>query len=201
MLAGVPYLQINRYSGDAPRIVGDDVTGGRLATEHLLALGHTRIGFIGGYRGYSTTAGRLGGYLEALEAHGIEPQDELQFTEHYQLKSAADGTRRLLNLRDPPTAIFVSDDSMALAVIRTAWEMGRQTPRDLSVVGYNNVLSSAMLVPSLTTVDHPLEEIGRSAVRAMLDVMSGDGEFDNEVILPVELVVRESTAKASTRST
>jgi LacI family transcriptional regulator len=200
-LAGVPYLQINRYSGDAPRIVGDDVMGGRLATEHLVSLGHTRIGFVGGDRGYSTTAGRLGGYLKALEEHGIDPQDELQFTEHYQLKSAADGARRLLELPDPPTAIFVSDDSMALAVIRTAWEMGCQTPQDLSVVGYNNVLSSAMLVPSLTTVDHPLEEIGRAAVRAMLEVMAGDHEFDTEVVLPVELVVRESTAEVRQRTT
>jgi LacI family transcriptional regulator len=193
-MAGVPYLQINRYSGDAPHVVGDDTLGGDLATDHLLSLGHRRVGFIGGDRAYSTTAGRLAGYVAALQRHGITPSSELQFTAHYQFKSAADGAVRLLSLDRPPTAIFVSDDSMALAVMRTAHERGLNVPHDLSVVGYNNVGSSALLVPSLTTVDHPLEEIGRSAVLALLDVVEFEAQVETEVVLPVHLVERESSA-------
>jgi LacI family transcriptional regulator len=188
-----PYIQANRFSGELSRIAGDDVLGGRLATEHLLSLGHRRIGFIAGERVYSTTSGRLDGYREALDNAGVPYDEDLVFTRHYSLSSAASGANRLFDLENPPTAIFVGDDSLAMAVIRAAWDRGLQTPRDLSVVGYNNVLMSGVFIPSLTTIDNPLEEIGRLAVERLL----GADAYAHQVIeltLPVRLVVRESSA-------
>ena len=171
---GVPLVVV-----DEPRLPGhayvgiDDRLGGRLAAEHLLELGHRRFA-IAPAAG-AAAAQRLGGYRDALEAAGVDWGGVPRAV-------AFDGPER-------PTAVLAASDRLALAVVEAAREAGVRVPEDLSVVGFDDIPAAAR--SHLTTVRQPLSEKGEAAGRLLTE-----GAADREVILPVELVVRGSTAPA-----
>jgi DNA-binding LacI/PurR family transcriptional regulator len=193
---GVPFVLVNRYLDDpkAPCVAPDDVLGGRLATEHLLRLGHRRIGVITGSTRVSATQGRLEGYRHALTAAGVPFDGHLVGAGLFQ-QGVETGTRcaeQLLSLEGRPTAIFAFSDELAMGVMQAARNRGLRIPEDLAVVGYDNVAYSAHLNPPLTTVAQNPYSIGTTACQMLVDLLGGVKLEKVNVLVPVRLVVRDS---------
>lgn len=191
--AGVPVLTVNRAGDDAlPAVTADDRAGGRLATEHLIALGHRRIGIIAGPRHASTAWRRTLGYQDALRAAGIPIDDSLIVHTEFEVEGGIAGATHLLELPDRPTAIFAVNDTAAVGALGVARDRGIRIPSDLSLVGYNDIPLVGQLPVPLTTVRSPAAQIGETAVSELLRGI--DGEEMSTVTLPVSLVERRSTA-------
>jgi LacI family transcriptional regulator len=195
--AGAHVVLVDGEHPDLPRIVVDDVQGGRMATEHLIELGHERIAFVGdtsdpGY-GFASSKRRRLGYEQALHDAGIAVRDDyLRFGPHGR-RVAHRLTRELLSLREPPTAIFAASDTQALGVLEAASVEGVAVPEQLSLVGFDD-LEVAVYV-GLTTVRQPLYESGRRGLERLLAVVAGeDGHEPLEEQLDLELIRRRTTA-------
>lgn len=167
-------------------------TGGRQAVEHLIGLGHRRIGFVGGDPANPGLRARFGGYREALLGAGI-PDDPALVSEE-GMGSGGTAVRRLLALAEPPTAVFATNDADAFAVIRAVVDAGLRVPEGVSVVGYDDTYSVMQTVPRLTTVHTSMHDIGRAAVDTLLRIHAGERPFSHHLELATTLVERESTA-------
>lgn len=195
--AGVPVVLVDARGEGVPMVVTDDVEGGRIATRHLLALGHQRIAFIGEEPdnpfGFTATAQREQGYVEVLREAGLSRDARLvRYSRHDRAASQAVATK-LLALRARPTAIFASSDVQAMGVLAAAAATGLRVPDDLSVVGFDDIEISAYA--GLTTVRQPLFESGRIGAEMLLGVLDGEHAHHAGVReLPLELVVRATTA-------
>ena len=196
--AGLPLVLIDQAHDTVPAVTVDDVEGGRLATEHLLALGHERIAFAGteepmDFR-FTATSRRREGYAEALAAAGLEaPERELVLLGAHGREGGAATGRRLLDRPAPPTAVFAVSDMTALGVLEAADELGLRVPEDLSVVGFDDV--EVARYAGLTTVAQPLRESGAHGAELLLDMLEGRGGTARR--LPLELVVRATTAESA----
>ncbi|PZE24642.1 LacI family transcriptional regulator [Curtobacterium sp. MCLR17_045] len=190
----VPVIATNRHPGDwMPAVVGDDVEGGRMATEHLLALGHRRIGVIAGPRHASTAVERVAGFRLAHEQRDLAVDDALVVHSDFEVEGGVVGAHTLLSLSDPPTAIFAVNDTAAIGVMGAARQRGLRVPDDLSIVGYNDISVVAQLPTPMTTVHSPTALMGTVAVERLLAAI-GDGALQGAT-LPVSLVVRSSTGR------
>jgi LacI family transcriptional regulator len=199
---GLPLVVIDPANPLDERVTSLGATnwaGGVQATRHLLDLGHTRIGFAGGPPGSLPARERLHGYREALESAGIEVDPALTGAGKFYAETGAALTERMLDLDDPPTAIFAASDSIAVGVIRTARQRGLDVPGDLSVVGFDDTYNAMWVEPPLTTVKQPLRQMGRVAARTVLDLAAGKVPDSHHVQLATSLVVRESTAPPRVR--
>ncbi|HET9288367.1 MAG TPA: LacI family DNA-binding transcriptional regulator [Gaiella sp.] len=168
--------------------------GARAATEHLLQLGHRRIGIVTGREGWVATEERRDGYQAALAAAGVLASPELVRSGNFEIPDGHAGARELLALDDPPTAIFACNDNMAVGVLRAAAEAGLRVPGDLSIVGFDDSELARVTTPALTTVRQPLEEMGRMAVSLLSRLIDGQRVETLRVELATRLVVRGSTA-------
>lgn len=192
----VPIIATNRHPGGwMAAVVGDDLDGGRMATEHLLALGHRRIGIVAGPRHASTAVERVAGFRLAHEQWGLEVDESLLVHTDFEVEGGVVGAHALLSLADPPTAIFAVNDTAAIGVMGAARQRGIRVPDDLSIVGYNDISVVAQLPTPLTTVHSPTAMMGAVAVERLLAAIDG-GVLDGAT-LPVSLVVRSSTAARS----
>ncbi len=179
---------------DVPSIGSADWNGGNLATSHLIDLGHRRIGIITGPHDMRASAARLSGYRAALDAAGIPVDPELiRPGEFHHADGLAEG-RALLSLRDRPTAIFASSDLYALGVYEAARSLGIAIPRDLSVVGYDDLRIARWAGPPLTTVHVPLVAMAEQAVQLVLHLGEEPELAFSRIDLDTSLVVRGSTA-------
>lgn len=185
--AGVPSL-------DVPTIGATNWAGGMSATEHLLGLGHTRIGFIAGPRRLLCSRARLDGYRAALESAGLPVLDELVYQGDFYHESGFHGANVLFELAEPPTAVFASSDQMALGVIEGLRRRGLRVPDDVSVVGFDDLPVVRWSSPPLTTVRQPLHEMGTLAARTVLRCMRGEEIESPRLELATELIVRASSA-------
>lgn len=167
------------------------------SVEHVLSLGHTRIGVIAGPRTLLCSRARLDGYRAGLEAAQIALDDQLVWEGDFYHESGFDGGNALLDLHDPPTAIITSSDQMAFGVYEAARQHGLRVPDDVSVVGFDDLPEVRWSSPPLTTVRQPLSEMGALAARTVLRLAGGDEIESPRVELATELVVRESTAPPS----
>lgn len=200
--SGLPIVLIDANHRSVPRVVCDDVAGGRIAAGHLLDLGHTRIGFVGdpprSDLGVPSSQLRLQGARETLAERGLDiPPDRVVHGEH----SRAGGQRSALKILSgpkPPTAIITANDTLAFGVLAAARELGLDVPRDLSVVGYDDVEAADLV--RLTTVHQPLQESGTEAVRRLLALLDGTDKGPLRSLLPVHLVVRETTGPPPARN-
>jgi LacI family transcriptional regulator len=168
--------------------------GAKQATEHLLALGHRRIGAIAGARGWYATEERLAGFRAALAGAGILLDPELVVYSDWRIPRGTEAARELLSLPDPPTAIFGFNDNVAIGALHAARERGLSVPQDLSVVGYDDTEQAVIVFPRLTSVSQPLAELGRMGVSVLTRVLEGQRIDALRVELATRLVVRESTA-------
>jgi LacI family transcriptional regulator len=168
--------------------------GTRGAIEHLIGQGHRRIGFITGRPDVGATQKRLAGYRDALSAAGIPSDPGLVVEGDFQAPRAFHATRQLLALPEPPTAVFASSDVAAFGVLRAAREADLDVPRDLSVVGFDDIREAGHLGAGLTTVRQPLEEMGRVAVERLMSLLRDPAQRPRRIVLETELIVRQTTA-------
>jgi LacI family transcriptional regulator len=190
----IPHVLVNRYSDQKDYFVGtDDKLGAKLATEHLLALGHRRIAHLAGSPRYSTAVNRRRGYEEALKAAGIEPDPALIAETGLVAGAGVTATHRLLERSKPPTAVVAVNDVAAVGAYDAAEHKGLRIPADLAITGYNDIPLAARLRPGLTTIHVPAQEFGRAAARMLLEQMVVGRREAKRVLLPPELIIRGST--------
>jgi LacI family transcriptional regulator len=194
---GIPVVVVDPAGGaaaDVPTIGATNWAGGRSATEHLVSLGHRRIGLIAGPKHLLCSRARLDGYRAALEAAGVAVDPALIQQGDFMHESGFAGAAALLDLPEPPTAIFASSDTMALGAYEAARLRGVRVPDDVSVMGFDDLPESRWSSPPLTTVRQPLAEMGVLAARTALRLAQGEQIETPRVELATALVVRDSTA-------
>jgi LacI family transcriptional regulator len=191
---GLPYARIAPTSGGshAPDVAMDDRSATRAVIDHLVELGHRRIGVVRGDPSHASASARLEGYRAGLEAHGLPLDPALERQGAYTFTSGYEAGRELLALADRPTAIFASNDDMAAGVLNAAYEAGVSVPGQLSVVGFDDSNIASVVWPRLTTIHQPIRDMAREATGALL-AMLGDEEVPPHRLLPYRLVVRGST--------
>ncbi len=192
--AGVQVVTIENPEGGGNTITADHYNGARAGLRHLIELGHRRLAYIGSHEEMFSSRDRRRAYEDMLREHGL-PRDRQLFVKGDNTQATAFvAAQRLLALPNPPTAIFANNDTTALGVLEAARMLGVRVPRDLSVLGFDDVPQAAAAHPPLTTVRQPLEQMGRSAVNALLAVLAGIEAVAPVITFPTELVVRGSTA-------
>ncbi|MGB7537194.1 MAG: LacI family DNA-binding transcriptional regulator [Anaerolineales bacterium] len=169
--------------------------GGYNATEYLIGLGHRRIGFITGWKDVEAAQNRLKGYQAALRTHRIAEDPDLIFEGTFAQADGYNGGHHFLKLNNPPTAVFASNDVMAMGVMDAAREHNLRIPEDLSVIGFDDSRQASDLHPALTTVRQPLEKMGRVASQMLLEMLRNPGARIDRIELPAELVIRDSCSK------
>ena len=193
---GFPFVVADEgypLSGEFPRVIAANMAGAIAATEHLIGLGHRRIGLVKGIPGFVATEDRASGYRAALTAAGISLDPELEVCGEFDTIEGRVAAARLLDLSDPPTAVFACNDDMAVAVLQEARARGIRVPEDLSVVGFDDTTMARIAVPAITTIRQPLEEVGRMAVTLLTRIIDGQTVDPLRVEIGTRLVVREST--------
>jgi LacI family transcriptional regulator, repressor for deo operon, udp, cdd, tsx, nupC, and nupG len=186
-----------RGSDERPRVTIDNAEGARLAIRHLAALGHRKIGHLTGPGGNVLTATRLDGTRMALAEAGLPVRDEWFFGGDFSLASGAAAARRWMALSDRPSAVFCASDAMACGFMGALHRSGVNVPRDVSVVGFDDIEIAGHVIPALTTVRQPRAMIGETAARMLLDLLQGGDDRPStgiHTVVPVEMVVRDSTA-------
>jgi len=182
----------NNESPECPAIISTNQVGAMQAMQHLIGLGHRRIGFITGRLDLVSANRRLQGYQDSLAAAGIPLDNDLIQTGDYLTETAVELTHNLIALDDPPTAIFASNDMSAIGVYQAAQEAGLRIPEDISVVGFDNLRDAACLKPPLTTVDQFISEMGSIAVEMIVKLVIGETLEQLIHKVSTKLVVRES---------
>ena len=194
-----PYVLVNRYSDEAldPFVGSDDVTGARLATQHLISLGHVRIAHLAGQTTISTGVHRRRGYQQALAEAGLPFDGDLLMDAGFTEDGGDRAMERLLGLKNPPTAVFAVTDMTAVGAYAAARRLGVRIPEDLAIVGYNDIPLAARLIPGLTSVHVPIHELGTVAARILLEQIESSELAPRRVVFAPQLVVRGSTGGAS----
>jgi len=200
--AGVALVSVDAANPGVPQTVVDDVAGGRLATGHLIALGHRRIGFVGDMPhrrspaglGFTSSASRQRGYQQALAAAGIEAEAGLIRRGPHDAAVAAEHAAQLLKSPDPPSAIFAASDTQAIGVLAAADRLGVAVPGQLSVVGFDDIESATFL--GLSTVRQPLARSGTEGARRLCALLRGERVRPLRQELPIELMARGTSARA-----
>ncbi len=192
---GTPVVAIDPHEGPAaiPTVDSDNFGGAVLATEHLIGLGHRRIGYLGGREDLESSRLRESGYRSALSAAGLDVDPALVRVGGYRRASSHGPVHELLTVPERPTAIFAANDLSAIEAIEVATELGLAVPADLSVVGFDNVPESVLTTPPLTTINQPIQRMGTEALRLLIHLMHGTDDTETHVRLPTALIVRSST--------
>ncbi|GAA4183287.1 LacI family DNA-binding transcriptional regulator [Streptosporangium oxazolinicum] len=196
---GVPFVVVDpvgELDPDVPAVGTTNWAGGLSATEHLIGLGHTRVAHLGGPRDLLCSQARADGYRAAMERARLAVPDGYlrhgRFTDHSGREDAA----ALLDLAEPPTAIFAASDQQAFGVYEALRERSLRVPADVSVVGFDDVPVARWVSPPLTTVRQPIVEMAAMATRLLVRLVDGEPVDTPRVELATRLVVRESTASA-----
>ncbi len=188
---------VNLPSVDVASVGATNWTGGLTATEHLLTLGHRRIAFAGGQVKSSCSQARAHGFRAAMDNAGAPVDPQVVRHGRFSYDTGVRLGHELLELPDPPTAIFAASDAIALGVMEAARTRGVSVPTDLSVIGFDDTDMAAWSTPRLTTIRQPLQDMGRVALRTVLRLASGQTLDSHHVELATNLVVRDSTAEPS----
>lgn len=192
----VPIVVIDEQEpgGAIHSVAVDDLRGAHLAVEHLLALGHRRIGYVGVTNRPKSNRYRLRGYQAALNAAGISPEPTLIFTANHIEDHAKRGEASVETLGAAgATAIFCYNDMTAIGVLSACYKRGLCVPDDLSVIGFDDIDMAAYTIPPLTTIHQPRLELGQRAMQMILDLLAG--QIPENQLIDGELVVRQSTAR------
>ena len=181
-------------------VISDNVGGSSAAVHHLAELGRRRIAFIGGTGPERASTDRRLGYESALAEVGLEARSEYIVHAHWNHAEARAQTRRLLELREPPDAIFCASDVMAIGVLCALEEAGLRAPEDVAVVGFDDSELARLVAPSLTSVRQDMIGLGTTAVEAMLQILDQPEAPLPAPVLPVQLEIRESSAGRSSEA-
>lgn len=192
--SGVPIVAMDRRlrAFDVDTVLVDNVKGAFQATSHLIRLGHRRIGLIGGPSRITTGRERQEGYEKALSEHGLVVDQSMIKIGDFKLDSGYQRACELLEADDPPTAIFAANNLMTLGSLNAIHEKGLNIPRDVAIVGFDDMPWAPSLHPSLTAVAQPTYELGRIAANLLLQRALDKGREIVEVKLEPTLIIRES---------
>ncbi|RME59442.1 MAG: LacI family transcriptional regulator [Caldilineae bacterium] len=199
IIGRTPVVLVDRDLPDvrADRVLSDHRQGGRIATDHLLGLGHRRIGCITGPKDVSAGNERVAGYRDALAAAHIPVDASLIVPGTFDLDSGYQAMLDLLSLPEPPTGVFAANDQMAVGALRALQERGVSTPEGCSLVGYDDIPLASYVQPPLTTVRQPVTRLGQLAVETLLARIADPDRPLQCHRLPVELVERASCARVT----
>ena len=192
-----PFVLVDPVGGSdptMPTVAASNWAGGLAATEHLLELGHRRIGIVTGPAALTCSRDRLDGFRAALRRARLAATDDLVRSGDFMPAGGRHGASELLSLADPPTAIFAGSDQQAYGVYQEARTRGLRVPEDLSVVGFDDVELCQWISPPLTTVRQPLADMAREATRMVLDLSRQGAPPVPRIELATSLIERESTA-------
>jgi LacI family transcriptional regulator len=196
----IPFARIGSVTpGPGIRLTMDDHRAAQLATEHLMELGHRRIGFISGSKEYALSAWRVQGWRKTMREAGLDPAG-LLVEGDFSYQSGYRAARKLLGLKKRPTAIIASNDQMTLASLEVAREQGLRVPEDVSFISFDNSPIVRFTLPPLTAVDQPIAATASRAVELIIGVQRGGPEPNEPVVVPAALVTRRSTAAAPARA-
>lgn len=171
----------------------DNVTASRAATAHLIELGHKRIAYIGDRFGFQSDTERFSGYREALERADLPFLPQLVVHGDGKAEGGLHAIATLMAMPDPPTAVFCYNDMCAIGALSGIRQRGLRVPNDISIVGFDDLLIASYTHPPLTTVHQPKQQMGRAAMRILLELFSNAQSITN-IKMQGELIVRESTA-------
>jgi len=190
---GLPLVTVDRDTGLSGRwsVRADHRAGGRIATEHLVELGHERIAHVAGPEHLSVAQERLGGYRESLEASGLEADEALVVHGDFGEAGGHEALRTLLRRRREFSAVFCCNDLAAVGALHALDEAGFRVPDDVSLVGFDDIHLAGYLRPALTTVRQPIHDLGRRAATLLLE-HAVPGEAERHEVLEVSLVRRDS---------
>ncbi len=192
---GIPSIVINNYVEylEVSSISVDNAGGAESAVDYLYSLGHRKIAHITGDLVTQASLQRLEGYKRALQKNKLELKEDYVFKTDYSRGQARQVAEKLIQMSDPATAVFVASDSMALEVMAVARELGKDIPRDLSIVGFDDNPSGLYGPVALTTVRQPLVKMAQESVKELNLLMHADKKLaPKRTVLPTELVIRES---------
>ncbi|GFO67230.1 LacI family transcriptional regulator [Geomonas limicola] len=191
-----PIVLIGNGAADKsmPSVIIDNFNGIVDAMNYLWNLGHVRIGFIAGLLDSAVGKDRLQGYLSSLNNYGIAEDRDLIYEGDYSYESGARGVESMLSLSSPPTAIVCANDSMAIGAVKAVHEKGLEVPRDVSIVGFDDITVASQIYPPLTTVAAPINELAANSIRILVSLIDGGAPEHRHLALSARLVVRESCA-------
>jgi len=191
---GMPVVVCDRElpGVEVDTVIADNVGSGYQATEHLIGLGHRRIGGIGGPKGLCISNKRLEGYRRALEEHGIPLSEELIIHSDFRCRGGYEAMKELLALDAPPTAVFACNDLMAIGAICAASKKRLRMPQDIAIIGCDDIALASFTNPSLTTIAQPKHEMGAIAVEMLVERIKDKSKPPTRRLLPTELVIRDS---------
>lgn len=185
---------IDPLDEETPSVGATNFTGGVQATSHLLNLGHRRLGFAGGPALSSASRERLQGFLGAMRASGVPADPTLILESRFTFSAGMEMGAQLLSAPEPPTAVFAGSDRSAMGVVEAARRRGLRVPEDLSIVGFDDTYTAMPVTPALTTIRQPIPEMGRVALRTLLQLDRGERPDSPHVLLSTQLIERGSTA-------
>ena len=198
----MPHILLPRYvaSDEVSFVAADHEQGARLLTEHLIELGHRRIGFARRPEVFETDDKRHEGYRRALDGAGISYEESLVIdSDSNRPDDAERSLDSLWESEKPPSAILFFTDPMAIQVLSLAKKRGLRIPQDLSIAGFDGILSSGVTEPALTTVRQPMQRMGALGAQSLLELIENGSEQPIQRTLPVELIARDSTGPAPRR--
>jgi LacI family transcriptional regulator, galactose operon repressor len=192
-----PVVAVDPHVGASsfPTVSSDSLTGAITAIEHLISLGHRRIGHLSGRPDLRSAELREEGYRQALERAGIPFDPSLVRVGGYNPETARDPAREMLSMPDRPTAIFAANDLSAIETMKVAGELGIRVPDQLSIVGFDNIPESALAEPPLTTIDHSIQDQGYEAARMLMRLIEEPDAGPTDIRLPTRLIVRQSSRR------
>ncbi|AJE80861.1 MULTISPECIES: LacI family DNA-binding transcriptional regulator [Streptomyces] len=192
---GMPAVMNGRRSAaeSLPSVDSDNFEGARGAVEHLVTRGRRTIATLTGRLDVHAARSRLDGYRRAVRDAGLEPDERLIAPADFSEEGGAQAMRELLARRPDVDAVFAASDVMAAGARRVLGKAGRRVPDDVSLVGFDDSVVARHMTPALTSVRQPIEEMGRTMTRVLLDMISGRSTDRAQIVLPTELVVRDSS--------
>jgi DNA-binding LacI/PurR family transcriptional regulator len=195
--AGIPVVVLNREvdSQGVVNIIAEEEQGAFQAVSYLIDQGHVRIAMIEGRAGFKSAQNRKEGFIRAMHEHGIPVNKAYIKPGMYDLESGLRGMQQLLELDEPPTAVFCSNDETALGAMKAVTEKGLQVPADISIIGFDDTVFSAFITPALTTVRRPIELIAKEGAKRLIQGIEQKQMGTESVYLKTELMVRQSVRK------
>jgi LacI family transcriptional regulator len=197
---GIPMVMVDRSFDQLKTntVVIDNYGGALEAVEYLISHGHTRIAIIQGLQETYTCRGRLQGYKDALRNHGIPIDESLIVGRDFRMENGYIETKVLLKSSRRPTALFTTSDLITLGALQAIFEEGLEIPRDISVMAFDDIEPASFFRCPITAIAQPKENLGKMAVKLLVDQIKGQGKFEpRQMILKPTLVIRESVGKIS----
>lgn len=195
--SGIPLVVLNREIEESSliNILSNDNEGAYQAVKYLIESEHDDIALIEGKEGFKSTKERKEGFMRALIHFNKPVNNEYIIAGSYNMKSGYEAMKKLISLKKRPSAVFCSNDDMAIGAIKAVFDSGLKVPEDISIIGFDNIGVSEYATPSLTTIKRPMEKIGIMGGKKIIDIINGESYQGEKIYVNTELVIRNSVAR------